>query len=64
MVELVGGGSDPAACAAGLFLKILGAVCLGYVYILDIGSIPFQIIRQKFVQHCETQMEAQSCKAS
>ena len=31
---------------------------------IDIGPTPFKIIEQKNVQHCETHMEAQSCKAS
>ena len=43
---------------------ILQAVGLGFVHIPDIGPIPFQIIEQKLVQHCETHMNAQSCKAS
>ena len=34
-----------------------------FVHILDIGQIPFQIIKQILVQRCETHMAAQSCKA-
>ena len=34
------------------------------VHIPDIGQIVFQIIEQKLVQHCETHIDAQSCKAS
>ena len=39
-------------------------MCLGFGYIPDIGPMPFQIIRQKLFQRCETHIEAQSCKAS
>ena len=39
-------------------------MCLGFVHVPDIGPVPFQITVQKFVQRCETHMEAQSCKAS
>ena len=46
------------------FVKFLQAVCLGFVHKPDIGPINFQIIEHKFVQHCETQMDAQSCNAS
>ena len=42
------------------FLKILTAVCLGFFHVPDIGPVPFQIIVQKFVQRCETHIEAQS----
>ena len=45
-------------------VEILQAVCLGFVNIPDIGPIPLKIIVQQLVQHCETHIEAQSCKAS
>ena len=40
------------------------AFCLGFVHVPDIGPVPFQIIVQKFVQRCDTHMEAQSYKVS
>ena len=46
------------------FLKVLQAVGFGFVHITDIRPISFQILEQKLAQHCETRMEAQSCKAS
>ena len=39
-------------------------MCLDSVHIQKIGPIPFQIIEQKLVQHCETNIDADACKGS
>ena len=45
-------------------LVVFESVCFGFVHLPYIWPIPFQIIGQKQVQRCETQVEAESSKAS
>ena len=40
-------------------LQILIAVCLPFVHILNIAPIPFQIVKQKIFQQCETMFSIQ-----
>ena len=44
-------------------LKILKVLFLGFVNVPKLGAIPFQISELKFVQLCETQIDADECKA-
>ena len=43
---------------------IIKALCLGFEHIQNLGQIHFQIMEQNLVQHYETRIKDQACKAS
>ena len=47
-----------------IFLEILKAVCLSFDWVPKLIPISFQTMEQKLVQHCETKVDADACKAS
>ena len=46
------------------FLEILKAVCLTFDWVPKLIQISFQAMKQNLVQHCETKVDADACKAS
>ena len=47
-----------------IFLEILKAVCLSFDLAPKLIQINFQIVEQKLVQRCETEVVGDACKAS
>ena len=46
------------------FLEILKAVCLSFDLAPKLIQINFQIVEQKLIQRCETEVDGDACKAS
>ena len=70
-VELVGGGSDPAACAAGLLLDLLNNVswvkmvqqCQKRFWVFFLCAVLFSAVQCSIVQSSAVHCSAVQCRA-